>query len=91
MRVLRRIGWRFCVGVEAKGYFGGIWLCWREDRVRLDVLASYDQAVHLNVIVLDTCKSFLFTFVYGSPRLREREILWDFLREVLLLFVMNLR
>lgn len=29
-RTLKRIRWKFCIGVEARWYPGGIWICWKD-------------------------------------------------------------
>ncbi|PKI47873.1 hypothetical protein CRG98_031747 [Punica granatum] len=71
----------FCT--ETRGLFSGIWIMWRTDRVHLHITGSTEQEVHATAQVTHpNSPPWLLTAIYASPRPREREILWQNLRNV---------
>ena len=67
---------------ETVGFAGGIWLMWNSDRVMVEQLASTEQEIHVEVKVLHSNFSWIFSAVYASPRIVERQVLWDNLSRV---------
>ena len=59
------------------GFAGGIWLLWNSDRVGVVHLASTEQEIHVEVKVLPFNLSWIFTAVYASFRIVERQVLWE--------------
>ena len=45
-------------------------------------LASMEQEVHVEVKVLPSNLSWIFSAVYASPRIVERQVLWENLTKV---------
>lgn len=80
--IVRRCGWKCVEVVEAVGFSGGLWLCWNDAVVDVEIIEKCNQAMHVRVTILDGMKSFLATFVYASPRLEIRDQLWEFLVNV---------
>ena len=64
------------------GFAGGIWLLWNSDRVGVVHLASTEQEIHVEVKVLPFNLSWIFTAVYASSRIVERQVLWENLSKV---------
>ncbi|CAN1131439.1 Transposon TX1 uncharacterized 149 kDa protein [Linum perenne] len=67
--------------VEAEGFRGGIWLLWNDDNISIRVLASSSQFIHTE-IKWESGKLVLATFIYASPSLVGRRVLWDDLRNL---------
>lgn len=65
-RAISKIGMPKSHRVEAWGFFGRIWVLWKEC-VEVIVLISSDQFVHLKVKFSVFSDWFLLTRVYGSP------------------------
>ena len=63
------------IHTETMGFAGGIWLLWNLDRVEVVRLTNTEQEVHVEVKVLPTNLSWIFTVVYASPRCVERQVL----------------
>ena len=63
------------IHTETMGFAGGIWLLWNSDRVEVVRLTNMEQEVHVEVKVLPTNLSWIFTAVYASPRCVERQVL----------------
>ncbi|XP_075669797.1 uncharacterized protein LOC142639522 [Castanea sativa] len=64
------------------GYTGGIWLLWKLDRVEVVQLACTEKEIHVEVKVLPSNFSWIFTAMYASPRIVERQVLWENLSKV---------
>ena len=67
---------------DTVGFAGGIWLLWNSNRVEVVHLASTEQEIHVEVKVLHSNLSWIFTTVYASPRIVERQVLWENLSKV---------
>ena len=67
---------------DTVGFAGGIWLLWNFDKVEVVHLASMEQEIHVEVKVLPSNLSWIFTAVYASPRIVERQVLWENLSKV---------
>ena len=70
------------IHTETIGFAGGIWLPWNSDRVEVVQLANTEEEIHMEVKVLPTNLSWIFTAVYTSPRCAERQILWGNLSKI---------
>ena len=70
------------IHIETIGFTGGLWLLWNSDIVEVVQLAITEQEIHVEVKVLATNLSWIFSAVYASPRNVERCILWENLIKV---------
>jgi len=78
--IIRRLPFDGAYSTETIGYAGGIWLLWRSDFVSMDILLATKQEIHAIVQVRSSSLSWLLSSIYGSPRFRERCILWSNLK-----------
>lgn len=81
-RIIRKCGWDCFDVMDAAGFSGGLRLCWKQDKVSVQVVKKTAQMIHAKVELFDERKSFLFIAVYGSPRVGSREELWKDLIEI---------
>ncbi|XP_039025206.1 uncharacterized protein LOC120158440 [Hibiscus syriacus] len=67
--------------IEAVGFSGGIWLCWRR-KIHVDILLNHFQFIHCRISI--TCGKFstLATIIYASPNATKRKQLWPHLRSL---------
>ena len=70
------------IHMETIGFFGGLWLLWNEDKVEIRELAKIEQEIHVEVKVLTSNLSWIFSTIYASPRSEERCIFWNNLAKV---------
>ncbi|WCJ20690.1 hypothetical protein M5689_002908 [Euphorbia peplus] len=68
-----KIGFNFSHRVEARGFFGGIWVLWNQ-HVDIVVISTSWQFIHM--------LPFFFTAVYGSPNSTRRRALWKGLMNI---------
>ncbi|XP_022741796.1 uncharacterized protein LOC111293263 [Durio zibethinus] len=55
---------------------------WMSDLVTIHEICHIEQEIHASVKVTSSNSSWLFSAIYASPRLKEREILWENLKIV---------
>ncbi|KAK9986442.1 hypothetical protein SO802_031393 [Lithocarpus litseifolius] len=77
-----RLPFEGAIQSETIGLFGGIWLLWNSNMVEVVQLASTEQETHVEVKVLSSSLSWIFSAIYASPRSEERCILWENLAKV---------
>ena len=63
------------IHTETVGFTRGLWLLWNSDLVEVVHLENTEQEIHVEVKVLATNLSWIFSAVYASPRSIERCIL----------------
>jgi len=80
-QVCERIGFRNFFRVDAQGFQGGIWVLWNSDEFDVDVLNTHEQFVTVE-IKPHGHPSWNLTFVYASPHLQTRELLWPQLQHL---------
>ncbi|XP_075665271.1 uncharacterized protein LOC142634916 [Castanea sativa] len=80
--VTDRLPFDGAIHTEMIGMAGGIWLLWNSDRVEVVHLANTEQEIHVEVKLLPSNLSWIFTAVYASSRCVERQILWGNLSKV---------
>ncbi|KAJ4828333.1 hypothetical protein Tsubulata_051413 [Turnera subulata] len=73
-RVIHRLRFPNSHRIEARGFAGGLWLLWDEEKTLVEVLFNHPQFLHVRVSKANS--SFLFTAVYGSPQEGWRRFLW---------------
>lgn len=61
---------------------GGSWLLWNSNLVEVEQLANTEQEIHVEVKVLASNLSWIFSAVCASPRSAGRCILWENLIKV---------
>ncbi|KAA3468943.1 reverse transcriptase [Gossypium australe] len=80
-RVRRKCGFICGVEVEAEGSRGGLCLAWKEDiKVTLRSFSKW----HIDVIIKedDIEGEWRFTGIYGSPYLKDKNIVWNLLKRL---------
>ena len=70
------------IHTETVGFTRGLWLLWNSDLVEVVHLENTEQEIHVEVKVLATNLSWIFSAVYASPRSVERCIMWENLIKV---------
>ena len=80
--ISNRLPFDSVIHTETIGFAGGIWLLWNVDRVEVIQLAKTEQEIHVEVKVLPSNLSWIFTAVNASPRYAERQILWENISKV---------
>lgn len=81
MQFLQNTGFTDMLTVEAMGFVGGIWILWDCHRVMLEPLVLGDQII--SVMVQEPLgPTWLLSVVYASPRPTDRDVLWEYLREL---------
>ncbi|KAL4363369.1 hypothetical protein GQ457_04G017710 [Hibiscus cannabinus] len=60
--------------IEASGFSGGIWLCWK-NTITTDILLNHFQFLHFRVHNIDGSSS-LVTLIYARPNAVKRNTLW---------------
>ncbi|GMI99700.1 hypothetical protein HRI_003639300 [Hibiscus trionum] len=79
--VVGSLGFPLSHRIEALGFSGGIWLCWR-DTVHVTILLQHFQFLHCEVTCRHTGFSFFLTLVYASPTASKRKTLWPHLHRL---------
>ncbi|KAI9098542.1 hypothetical protein K1719_025167 [Acacia pycnantha] len=79
-KTIQNWGFKFSVRVEADGFAGGIWICWKSDLLQINVLAQNEQFIQCKLGL--NGDELLFTAVYASPCEQKRRHLWAVLKEM---------
>ena len=61
---------------------GRIWIAWRPQFYKVDILSQSDQYIHCKASQLSTMKDFYITFVYGMNQEQHRQSLWEDLHNI---------
>ena len=77
-----RLPFEGAIHYETIGHSGGIWLLWNSNMVEVVQLASMEQEIHVEVKVLSSSLSWIFSAIYASPRIAKRCVLWENLAKV---------
>ena len=77
-----RLPFEGAIHSETIGHSGGIWLLWNSNMVEVVQLASTEQEIHVEVKVLSSSLSWIFSAIYASHRSAERCVLWENLAKV---------
>ncbi|XP_039069704.1 uncharacterized protein LOC120216309 [Hibiscus syriacus] len=76
---IRKSGFDHSFRVEANGFWGGIWVLWR-DTVSMDFLVASNQFSHGLCGDSGSSRSFFISFVYARPVGNVRKNVWNQLR-----------
>ncbi|XP_050378413.1 uncharacterized protein LOC126795661 [Argentina anserina] len=68
--------------VEANGFSGGLWLLWKKNQVKLEVVDHNFQSISAKVFVSGS-PTWLLSVLYASPNHSSRAALWDYLDSLL--------
>ncbi|XP_028805248.1 uncharacterized protein LOC114760152 [Neltuma alba] len=74
--LFRRLGYGKWLISPGLGFFGGIWIGWREEKAHLELLELNEQFVHLSVSYGGE-EAWKLTVAYVTPRYREKQVFWD--------------
>ncbi|XP_057452996.1 uncharacterized protein LOC130744851 [Lotus japonicus] len=80
--IVSSLGFDSSFVVDAEGFAGGIWVLWKSHEVQLQVLQAHRQFVHAQLTCGVSTSPFLVTFVYGSPQVATRNLLWTSLEDL---------
>ncbi|XP_074265837.1 uncharacterized protein LOC141588288 [Silene latifolia] len=73
----------WCITTNNGYHSGGrIWVVWKPNLFRVNVLEYNAQYIHMKVDSLEDRRTFWFTMVYAFNGMHDREPLWDNLRRV---------
>ncbi|KAJ1377585.1 Endonuclease/exonuclease/phosphatase superfamily [Sesbania bispinosa] len=75
-RVIKRLGFPSNHVVHANGFSGGLWLLWKDEVCRVDIVKDHPQFIHARVSPVDGSVPWFLTSIYASPRPAIREELW---------------
>ena len=64
------------------GYVVGLWILCNKEDADFPLLANMEQEIHATLKVHASNLSWLFSAIYASPGLAERQILWSNIEEV---------
>ncbi|XP_061356470.1 uncharacterized protein LOC133300904 [Gastrolobium bilobum] len=81
-RKIKQIGFSDHLKQDANGFSGGIWVMWNKEEVKISLLATHVQLIHVNLTWVVNNREEVATFVYGSPRRTGRRLLWDELKKI---------
>lgn len=74
--VIRNLGFKHQIIVEARGFSGGIWILWNSSVINISQIQAHEQ--FFNVRVQESSFSlWILTVIYASPRAVERYELWE--------------
>lgn len=62
--------------------YGRIWVCWKRQKAKVNVLYSDSQLVHCVITELGAKFQCLMTFVYGLNTIEGSAGIWDQLRNI---------
>ncbi|KAI9092023.1 hypothetical protein K1719_027958 [Acacia pycnantha] len=66
--------------VDAQGYSGGLWVLWKNNNWKFEVLGTHDQFIYVTLDMENTI--FFITAFYGSPNPVKCRVLWAALRDL---------
>ncbi|MBA0590282.1 hypothetical protein Gorai_018995, partial [Gossypium raimondii] len=69
-KIIAKLGIDFSYRVEAQGFSGGVWVCWRSG-IQIQVLNNNPQFIHSYIKNEMEVQGAFVTFVYGSPDKRK--------------------
>lgn len=68
---IKKLGFKYHIISDARGFAGGIWILWNSDDVHLSPLVLHEQFIHVEVKVKDEAPWFL-SAIYASLRESSR-------------------
>lgn len=84
--IARKLGFIDYLLEEARGFFGGIWICWNNNDMSIEIVASTSQTVTAIVNLNNTI--WALTAVYGSSNPGARKELWSII-DKLVVYIEN--
>ncbi|KAL0006096.1 hypothetical protein SO802_013657 [Lithocarpus litseifolius] len=70
------------IHTQTIGFSGGLWVLWNSNRVEVSSLSNTKQEIHIMVKVRFSNATWVLSAVYASPRIAERQVLWNNLMKV---------
>ena len=67
---------------DANTFKGGLWLLWNGAEVNVEPISSNFQVIHANIKVSPNTSPWLLSCIYASPKLEERLLLWEHLKNL---------
>lgn len=56
---------------------GRIWLMWKNHEVRINLLHTEEQFIHVEVLSLNNKLQYYVTIVYAMNQIERRRVLWE--------------
>jgi hypothetical protein len=78
-RIRGRLGLKGFVGCDSNGRSGGLALFWHEQLV-VDVQEVTERYIDLHIQLNQHELRWRMTCIYGEPRVKNRQLMWDKLR-----------
>jgi len=72
---IKKLGFKYFLLAEARGFSGGIWLMWNRMDIKVQLIKTNFHFLHVQVTERDL-EPWLLTVVYASPREIERSDTW---------------
>ncbi|XP_021829150.1 uncharacterized protein LOC110769479 [Prunus avium] len=76
--VVKSLGFSCSEVVDAVGFSGGLWLLWNENKFKVDIIGTHEQAISA-CITWPGQTPWVFTAVYAKPCSIKRATLWEYL------------
>ena len=67
--------WHYVTNCQADS-IGRIWVGWNPDKIKLNVLISNSQLMHVQIENIDLSVTFYASFIYGLHSVQDRRPLW---------------
>ncbi|CAJ2630361.1 unnamed protein product [Trifolium pratense] len=81
VNTIKKLGFKFYLVSEARGFSGGIWLMWNRTDINVHLIKTDFHFLHVQVSE-QSMDPWLLTVVYASPRDHERNETWQKLHQM---------
>jgi endonuclease/exonuclease/phosphatase family metal-dependent hydrolase len=81
VNTIKKLGFKFYLVSEARGFSGGIWLMWNRLDINVHLIKTDFHFLHVQVSE-QSMDPWLLTVVYASPRDHERNETWQRLHQM---------
>ncbi|KAE8671999.1 hypothetical protein F3Y22_tig00111877pilonHSYRG00324 [Hibiscus syriacus] len=75
-KTINKLGFGNSFRVEAQGFSGEIWICWKEDK-EVEILRVSNRFIHGRIKDDKSKRWVFFTTVYATPNVSKRKLLWE--------------
>ena len=81
-RIIEGLPFDVFITTDTIGFTGGLWILWKKEDAKVNLLTSTEQEIHATIKVCSTNHSWLIFAIYASPKIAERRLIWSNLSEV---------
>lgn len=79
-KICRKLGFSNFFIEDARGFSGGIWICWDNNVIDVNIVHRNNQAI--TMVINHNNKIWIMSAIYASPTPNERRLLWNFLDKI---------